>query len=358
MHDPKPPEPRFDAVATVGRFQGGPHLAHRDLFEYAARHVRIGGTLVVFIGSAHCHREPLNPFTWVERQRFLAPVLKRICDNNGIRYRIIPLRDTVDNSSWADALLKELLRVAEAESLAICDANKNGAASNYAEWFNGRLTYIPFAIRDGISATPYRQAFLRTGKVPEKYRKHICPETLTALDEWKNSHPAELQWLREELQSYRCPSQRARQVILCMGHVLMFERLLPPGRQQFHLPFVQSSVSSVSQQEEPKVYEPSELRTDPNDPNVRKIHHWTSKVLGTDVQFWEFFVQANGQSQEAFKADRLLPALTRDYEKVLRPAWIHLQNLPETPLFGQTLFYLESALGRIPVKIPDAALCV
>lgn len=325
----------YDAVAVVGRFQGGPHKAHEALFRFAASHVKAGGTLVVFVGSAQCPREPANPFFWHERALFLQPVLQRICD--GISYQVIPLRDFIDNHSWANALLESLRKVTGPDgSLAICDANKNGTESNYANWFHGRLSYIPFPLQEGISATPYRGAFFRTGMIPDEYRNQICPETLGALEEWKTRHLDEFCWLQQELLFGQLPDTRARQVNLCREHVLMYQRLTPPGRHQFHLPTVTTGISVGRNR--PNVLYPSQLLRDPESPKFKRSFRRDVEVLGISVQLWEFLVDGHSS----------LPELSGTLEEI-SPRWVPFQELSDTPLFGKTLFLLEGVLGPIVV---------
>ncbi len=221
------PQPSFDLVVYIGRFQGE-HLGHQAMLLDALAHAP---KVAVVLGSAFQARTPHNPFTWEERAdmiRLSVPEAERE------RLLFVPMRDYYDDTRWVAAVRAGVTDAApDARRIALIGHFKD-ESSDYLRRFPGwpllerqRVTDIDAsAVRRILFETPGQPrdaifALLR-GLVPPGVHDYLSAW-------WALPHAKRLaddaEWLRAYRAKWTAPfSNAADAVVACADHVLLIQR--------------------------------------------------------------------------------------------------------------------------------------
>lgn len=230
-----------DVAVLIGRFQPF-HSGHAKLLEMALA----GATRVVIVlGSAFHARSPKNPFTWQERATMIGAALPH---EQRDRVSFVAVRDYYEDPRWADAVQREVKKVAgDARRINLIGYFKD-ASSDYLNLFsNWQLTEAREAV--AIDATRIRRIYFESenldvslavldGQTPLEIRQYMKAWSMLPYYEGLAKEHAALEVYRDEWKNSPYPPvfSTVDAVVVTADHVLLVMRGGFPGKGLWALP--------------------------------------------------------------------------------------------------------------------------
>ncbi len=149
----------------IGRFQL-PHCGHEALINEALRKCN---HLAILLGSYSLFRTSKNPFMFTERSDMLRMMLS---DAGNVSFH--PIRDYDTDTEWLAAVRDTVYGISHNYSTIRLFGYKKDESSYYLDKFpEYEYNLVSEGFHEGLSSTPLRVEYLRTGhidesKVPEK----------------------------------------------------------------------------------------------------------------------------------------------------------------------------------------------
>ncbi|MES2742003.1 MAG: bifunctional nicotinamide-nucleotide adenylyltransferase/Nudix hydroxylase [Pseudomonadota bacterium] len=230
-----------DVAVLIGRFQPF-HHGHATLLHAA---LRTANAVVIVLGSSFHARSAKNPFTWQERAAMIAATLG---PDEKARVRYVPVRDYYEDARWADAVRREVTKVArDAGRIALIGYLKD-ASSYYLHHFpHWQLTSVN-AVRD-IDATGIRAVLFEAedidvslaviaDRLPPAVRQYLrawtlLPEYGQLVQEYRGLKAYRTAWAGAP---YAPIFSTVDAVVITAGHVLLIQRGDFPGKGLWAIP--------------------------------------------------------------------------------------------------------------------------
>lgn len=224
---------KYDTAVVIGRFQPL-HHGHLDLIDKAAG---IARNVVIVVGSAHQPRTFKNPWTSLEREKF---ILKSV-DYYKAQYRVEHNIDTIhDDFAWRDRVLD---LVGESGKTILVGHHKD-SSSFYLDMFP-QWDFMEVDSCSNINATDIRKAYFW-----DSNRKFLCgtvPKvTYDLLDEMLGTEEyydivEEYKFLENNKEVYASLPYSpifvtADAMVVHKGYVLLVKRKNTPGKGLWALP--------------------------------------------------------------------------------------------------------------------------
>ena len=241
---------KVDVAFLIGRFQPF-HNGHKFLIDYGLKYAR---KVIVLVGSSNKARSPKNPWTYEERKTMIEAVYT--CPNAGLQYEgeplppvadyhdrvhVEPLPDVKNNDdAWLanvqNAIYQHML---PGYTLGVIGFKKD-KSSYYLDLFPEAEQIMLEKAFATLNATEIRKAYIQPAP---HFPAHLVPqEVLSYMIEFYNTEHFKylLDWQVQtdaDKEKYGIgPFVTADNVCTQMGHVLLVERSLHPGKGQLALP--------------------------------------------------------------------------------------------------------------------------
>ncbi len=153
----------YDFLIFIGRFQPF-HNGHKYIIE---KGLEISNNLIVFCGSANKSRTLKNPFTFLERKKFIIGSFSNKINN---RLYIEPLDDFDDDQCWVEHINQIVKRIVHNKRVALIGHTKDDS-SYYLKLFHN-MQYIEIQKIYDIDAVNIRNIIFNIKDI-KKIRKEI-----------------------------------------------------------------------------------------------------------------------------------------------------------------------------------------
>ncbi len=230
-----------DVAVLIGRFQPF-HHGHATLLRTA---LESGTAVVIVLGSSFHARSAKNPFTWQERAAMIGATL---APEERERVSYVPVRDYYEDTRWADAVRREVARVAGSASRVALIGYVKDASSYYLHHFpHWQLTSVN-AVHD-IDATGIRDVLFEAedidvslaviaDRLPPAVRQYLRAWTLLPhydglVQEYRSLKAYRTAW---KSAPYAPIFSTVDAVVKTAGHVLLIQRGDFPGKGLWAIP--------------------------------------------------------------------------------------------------------------------------
>lgn len=230
---------KYDLVIFIGRFQPF-HNSHKKVIEYASQYT---DNMLVLIGSSLSPRTFHNPFSFEERQYFIAESSKDI----NVKFNFEPIKDyPYNDNKWLqkinEAIDKTINKLQIKNPKIAIIGHKKDNSSYYLDLFpNYENINVPFFSK--ISATDIRKLYFENKmnmihNIPTPVKSGL--ESFYGTDFYNNlvkEYEFNVEYKKQWENSPYPPTFVTTDVIfVCSGHVLMGERKMNPGKGLLSIP--------------------------------------------------------------------------------------------------------------------------